>query len=138
MTTFSDTQFIPPASSHPADSEGECQEMSRWIGFARAGRALPAAKREHVGSLMCRLPFNLATQDRFGQQQVQMVRSHSLSDRDVVLFSRHKLQLYREVRIQLDDGTDRAWVRARVTQNTSTVGGHLVRLEYISSAATDA
>ncbi|UCG34244.1 MAG: hypothetical protein JSU68_06325 [Phycisphaerales bacterium] len=135
MTAFSDRQYVPPASPGTVDAVGDYRETDRWIEFARAGCAVPGSKREQAGELVCGLPFNLAVQDRHGQERVHMVRSHSLSDHAVVLFSRQKMRLYDEVRLQLDDGTDRAWVRARVTQNTNTVGGHLVRLECVEPAA---
>ena len=135
MTAFSDRRFVPSASPGTVDAVGDYGEMDQWVEFARAGRAVPGAKREEAGELVCGLPFNLAVQDRHGQERIHMVRSHSLSDHAVVLFSRQKMRMYDEVRLQLDDGTDRAWVRARVTQNTNTVGGHLVRLESVEPAA---
>jgi hypothetical protein len=138
MTAFSDRRFVPSASPGTVDAVGDYKEIGRWIEFAGVGRAIPAGKRGQAGELVCRLPFNLAVQDRHGQEQVHMVRSHSLSDHAVVLFSRQKMRLYEEVRLQLDDGTDRAWVHARVTQNTDTVGGHLVRLECVAPAVVGA
>lgn len=138
MTAFSNRQFVPPAPPGTPATVGEYDEMGQWLEFARAGCAIPGSKREQAGEFVCGLPFNLAVQERNGGERIHLVRSHSLSDRAVVLFSRQKMRLYDEVRLQLDDGTDRAWVRARVTQNTNTVGGHLVRLECVEPAAVGA
>ena len=115
-----------------AGETGERQELNSWLEYARYDRAPASFQRRHFGQRFCRLPFNLAQQDRFGQQQVQMVRSHTVGDRAAVLFSRRKMPLFNVVWIQLDDGTNRAWVRAKVTENISTIGGQLVRVEYLA------
>ena len=118
-----------------APEAGERQELTHWLDYARFSPIPGSPTRGYAGQLVCRLPFNLAMEDRFGHRQVLMVRSHTVSDRAAVIFSRRRMPLFNEVRIQLDDGTNRAWVRAKVTDNVPTIGGQLVRVEYLAHSA---
>ena len=127
---------LRPGPCKTTDEVTERQELKDWVEQASSGRTVAGLPRAGSGQLVCRLPFNLAVQDRFGRDEVLLVRSRTIDDQAAVIFSRRKMPLFDVVRIQLDDGTNRAWVRAKVTQNVSTIGGQLVRMEYVAQAAS--
>ena len=48
-----------------------------------------------------------------------------------MLLSREGLPLFEIVQVQLEDGSERPWVRAKVVDNRQTLGGFLVHVEYM-------
>ena len=51
-----------------------------------------------------------------------------------MLICRKPLTPFQEIQLQLDDELDRPWVRAKVTGIKQTIGGHAVRVEFLTEA----
>ncbi len=110
----------------------EQQELAKWAELAQAGPDAAGASGAGEGQRVCRMPFNVVGVNRAGQRQLQRATSHSLGARRAVLVVRRPLALYETVVVQLDDGGERPWVRAKVLDNTQTVGGYYALVEFLA------
>jgi len=113
----------------------ELKEVRNWAGLAQTleGQALSFVQgcEDHH---LCRMNFTVVSKDRKGCPQIHMCASKSIGRTSAVLICRKELPLFAEVQIQLDDETERPWVRAKVTESAQTVGGYAVRVEFLAEA----
>ena len=109
----------------------ERTEREAWTEYAEGSGEAPNYPADGWGQRFCQLPFNVIVRDRFGGKRILGVNSRSIGEESAVLLSREQLPLFEVVQIQLEDGNERPWVRAKVVDNRQTLGGFLVDVEYM-------
>ncbi|UCG32487.1 MAG: hypothetical protein JSU68_12575 [Phycisphaerales bacterium] len=136
------TQVKVTAGNSYAPTDAEVVEQREAIAWAEiaencAGRPVrfAAGCEDHR---FCRLPFNLVARDRRGRPLVELCNSKSLGASGAVLICRNQILPHQEVQLQLNDELDRPWVRAKVVDSRQTIGGHAVRVEFLTESRTAA
>ena len=113
----------------------EQSEARYWAECAEPGAAPDNYRDQCDGLHLCQLPFMVRWKDRKGKIVELRVTSRSVSDHSAVLLSRKPLPMFDVIEVQMDDGTERPIVPAKVVDYDQTVGGYLAHVEFLIDPA---
>lgn len=113
----------------------EQSEARYWAECAEPGAAPDNYRDQCDGLHLCQLPFMVRWKDRKSKLIELRVTSRSVSDHSAVLLSRKPLPMFDVIEVQMDDGTERPIVPAKVVDYDQTVGGYLAHVEFLIDPA---
>ncbi len=113
----------------------EQSEARYWAECAEPGAAPDNYRDQCDGLHLCQLPFMVRWKDRKGKIIELRVTSRSVSDHSAVLLSRKPLPMFDIIEVQMDDGTERPIVPAKVVDYDQTIGGYLAHVEFLIDPA---
>lgn len=109
----------------------ERQEVETWAACAGSG-STPQNHRDQCDGLhRCRLPFIVAVKEHSGTLRLIRVTSQALGEESAVFLSREPLPLFDLIEVQLDDGSDRPFIQAKVVDYDRTIGGYQSHVEFL-------
>lgn len=109
----------------------ERHEVQTWAACAGSGSTPQNHRDQCEGLHRCRLPFIVAVKERSGTSRLIRVTSQALGEESAVFFSREPLPLFDLIEVQLDDGSDRPFIQAKVVDYDRTIGGYQSHVEFL-------
>jgi hypothetical protein len=110
----------------------ERNELLHWAEVARSHSTQHGFRVDQPSHFVCHLPCNIQWKNRFGRAEAIKAHTQTIGMNGSVLTCRRALPLFGVVQLQLDDGTPRPWIHAKVIENKQTVSGYLISVEYVA------